>query len=239
MYRHVSVSDWVGGFDIPIRLGKKVQQLNQHRPQRRLALALLLCFFRAPAFSIQQHLVHLLRRQHLVAQIQRHHRRLGRQHLIPKHLRRRLGVNHNVKLGKRGDVANPLLATHVAQLRAGKVVAKRAAHEAQAFNVAGEVRVLPEQGGDVGEGARGDEPGRVGGLRGEGGGHGVDGGDGGGLDGGRREEVGAVEAALAVDVGRMDGGALEGLGEADVQRDLVLLADGGEDRGGVLSGVPE
>ena len=74
----------------------------------------------------------------------------------------------------------------------------------------------------------------------QGGGHGVDGGDGRGCASRDGEELGAVEAGGAVDVCRgVDGWTVEGFAEADVQRDGVLLAYCCEDGGGIVSCVSE
>lgn len=116
-----------------------------------------------------------------MAQIERHNRQLARQQGIAKHLVGGLGVDDNVELGKGGDVADARPAVDLAEGRAGEVGADGAAHETQALDVRREVRVRAEQGANVGEGARGNEPCGVGRLRAESGGHGVDGRDGRGL----------------------------------------------------------
>lgn len=72
--------------------------------------------------------------------------------------------------------------------------------------------MLADQGAHVGDGARGHDPGRACWLGLEGGGHGLDGGDGRYLAQGLGEELSAVETRLAVDVcGGVEGWALEGL----------------------------
>lgn len=98
--------------------------------------------------------------------------------------------------------------------------------------------MLAEQGADVGQGAGGDDPCGTWFLGAEGGGHGLDAGDGGRRRERSRQELGAVQAGLAVDVGRgVEGGSLEGLVEADVEGDVIVFADGGEEGCGVAGRV--
>lgn len=175
-----------------------------------------------------------------MAQVERHHHHLLGQLFPAKQLRRSLGVDEDVELGVGGVVADPLLAVDFPQRRIGEPAADGAAHDAQALDVRRELRVLAEQGADVGQGARGDDPRGAGGLRLEGLGHGLDGGDGGWRALRLGEEVGAVETGDAVDVrGSVEGGTLEGLVEADVEGHFIVLADGSEDRCGIVSGISD
>jgi len=51
------------------------------------------------------------------------------------------------------------------------------------------------------------------------------------------EEIGAVEARLTVHVGGVNGRAFQGFGRATMERDVVVLANGSEDRGGIAGCV--
>lgn len=165
--------------------------------------------------------------------------RLGGEDGVPEQGGGSLGVDEYVELGPGGEVADALLAVDLAEHGGGEAAAEGAAHDAEPADVCREVRVLQEQGTDVGETARGHD------VRGTGlrcpqrRSHGVDGGH--GAVGGRlwaRQQVRPVQAGLAVDVGRrVDGRALEGVGGTRVDRQLMLLADGGEYRQGVVGGL--
>lgn len=98
------------GETLRISLGKEVKQLNQHRPQRRLASASLLA-----VLAVQQKLSDLLRSQDLVAQVQRDHEHLLGNLFVVEYLGRRLRVNEDVELGIWCCVANALLAINRTQ----------------------------------------------------------------------------------------------------------------------------
>jgi len=182
--------------------------------------------------------VDVVRGEDLVAQVEGHDGRLARNGRVVEHVGSSLRVDEDVELGPGGNIADALRVVDLAHGRVGEAPAEGAAHEAQAADVRGEVRVRAEEGPDVGEGAGGDDPGGAGGLEAQRGGHGVDGGDGRRGAARRGEQLGAVEARVAVDVGRgVQRGALEGLAEADVQGDVEVLAEGCEDGGGVVRGV--
>lgn len=211
-----------------IGLRKEGQQLYQHFPQPRLALSIHGPVVPPP---IQQHLLHLDRGKRLVRQVKRDERRLHRQLLVPEHRRRCLRVDEDVELGILRPVPDPRYAVDGAHRRLGEPAAHGTAHDAQPRYVRHELWVIPEKGGDVGEGSRSDEPGCAGGFREEGVGHGARGG-GGAVDPGLagREEVGAIEAGLAVDVdGHVDGGAGERLVGAGVDSYFLVLANGREE----------
>lgn len=99
------------------------------------------------------------------------------------------------------------------------------------------VGVLAQQGTHICERTRGDDPGRVRWLRHNGLVHGLDGWLGQRLTLRFGEEIGTVEAGFAVNVGCMNGRAFQGLGRAAVQRNLFVLANSCEDRGGIIGGV--
>ncbi|KAJ6445864.1 mitochondrial thiamine pyrophosphate carrier 1 [Purpureocillium lavendulum] len=188
---------------------------------------------------VEQQAAHVVGGEDLVAQVEGHDGGLAGDGGVVEDVGGGLGVDEDVKLGPGGDVADALGVVDDAHGRVGEAAAEGAAHEAEAADVGDEVRVRAEEGADVCEGAGGDEPGGAGGLRAQGRGHGVDGGDGRGRAARRREQLGAVEARVAVDVGRrVQGRPLEGLAEADMERHVVVLAEGREDRGGITVEMP-
>lgn len=219
--------------NIRIGFGKKVEQLHEHRAQRRLALARL-----GAVLAVQEQLADLLRGQHLVAQVQRHHEHLAGNRLVVEDLGRGLRVDKDVELGVRRRVADALLAVDLAERCVREAAADGAAHDAQALDVRDDLRILAEQRADVGHGAGGHDPGRAGGLGLERGRHCVNGRHRGRSAFGRREQLGAVEAAVAVDIGRcVQRRPLEGLVEADVEGDVVVLAQGRQDGSGIVCRV--
>lgn len=103
-----------------------------------------------------------------------------------------------------------------------------------------ELRVLSEQGGDVGDGAGGHDPGCAGRLGLESSSHGINGGHGGGSALGLGEKVGAVEAAVAVNIcRRVDRRSLEGVAVANVEGDVVVFAKGCQDGGGIVRSMSD
>lgn len=143
----------------------------------------------------------------------------------------------NLQLSPRRPVPHPRLAVHHPIHGVGVPVPDRAAHDAHALDVADEVRVRLEQPRGVGQAARGNDPGGPRPLGTQGGGGGVDGGRvvRARADEGFGQQRGAVEARLAVDVFGVAGevGPRERGGGALVEGDAVVLADGGQDAGGV------
>lgn len=101
-----------------------------------------------------------------------------------------------------------------------------------------QLRVLSKQGRDVGDGAGGHDPGCAGRLGLESSGHGVNGGLSGRSALGLGEKVGAVEAAVAVNVcRRVDGGSLERVAVANIEGDVIVFAKGCQDGGGIVRSV--
>lgn len=116
-----------------------------------------------------------------------------------------------------------------------------AAHEAQALDMADQVRVRLEQAGGVGQAPRGDDPRGAGRAGAQGGGGGVDGGGvRAGGDEGLGKQGGPVQARLAVDVLGVAGEvrALQGRRGALVEGHVVVLADGRQHAGGVPGRLP-
>lgn len=101
-----------------------------------------------------------------------------------------------------------------------------------------ELRILSEHGGDVGDGASGHDPGCAGRLGLESSSHGVNGGLGGRSALGLGEKVGAIEAAVAVNVGRrVDGRSLERVAVANIEGDVLVFAKGCQDGSGIVRSV--
>lgn len=112
----------------------------------------------------------------------------------------------------------------------------RAAHQTQPLDMPDQVRVRLEQPGGVRQAARRHDPRRARAARPQRGGGRVGRGDvGARVAPRRRQQVGAVEPARAVDVLGVLGEARPGErgGGAAVDGDVVVLRDGGEDAGGV------
>lgn len=130
-----------------------------------------------------------------------------------KHCRGSFWVDENVELGPGRVVADSGMAVNFTKGRIRESLADGAAHQTHAFDMADELRVLAEEGADVGQGAGGDDPCGAGGFGADGLSHGLNGRDGRGRDKWLGEQIGAVEARVAVNVcWRVDGRALKGLG---------------------------
>lgn len=220
--------------DVGVGLCEESKQLNEHLAKNR---------FRRPCldavFTVENEVADLGCCRDLVRQVEGHHCGFRSQDGVAEDFRSGLRVYEYVKLCVGCDVADTFVAVDAAKRRAGEVVADRAAHDAQTLDMCCELGVFAKYGADVGKCASRDNPCCIGRLGFEGSGHGVDGRYVGGLHLRRGQQFGAVEAGLAVDVGGVEGRSFKGFAEADVQRDLVLLADCGEDRGGVSGDVLE
>jgi hypothetical protein len=142
----------------------------------------------------------------------------------------------HIELSIGGPVTEALsFALDLAHGGVGEAVPHGTAHYAQALDVGGQVGVLLEQQANVGQGARGDQPGRVGRRRNEGAVHGLEVVDvGRGELGGLWQQGHAIEAALAVDVSGMDCVADNGLRSARV--DLHIASSYGLEYGACVEG---
>lgn len=147
-----------------------------------------------------------------MAQIQWHNRGLGRDLLGMEYCRGSLWVDKNVELGPGCVVANSGVTVNLTEGRIRESLADGAAHETHALDMADELRIFTEEGADVSQGSGGDDPCGAGGFGAQGLGHGLNGRDGQGRDKRLREQIGAVEARVAVDIcWCMNGRALKGL----------------------------
>lgn len=147
-----------------------------------------------------------------MAQVQRHDGGLGRDLLGVEHGRGSLRVDKNVELGPGRVVADSGVAVDLAEGRVRESLADGAAHETHALDMADELRMLAEEGTDIGQGAGGDDPCGAGGLGADGLSHGLDAWDGRGRDERLGEQIGAIETRVAVNIcRRMNGRAFKGL----------------------------
>lgn len=129
-----------------------------------------------------------------------------------EHRRGSLWIDQNVELGPGRVIADSGMAVDLTEGRVGESLSDGAAHETHTLDMADELRILAEESADVGQGAGGDDPCGTGGFGAEGLSHGLNGRDGFGRDKWLGEQIGAVEARVAVNIRRrMNGRALKGL----------------------------